>query len=117
MLARGFGFWAKRPGVMFLGLIPAAIVFAVVLAALVGLGFGLPSITDWLTPFADDWPDPWPVVVRSVLGTVVFAAAVVLAAVTFTAVTLAVGDPFYERIWRAVETDLGGDVPEEGAGF
>ncbi|MFD5864477.1 EI24 domain-containing protein [Agromyces sp. NPDC127015] len=117
MLARGFAFWSKRPGIMFLGLIPAAIVFVVVVAGLVGLGFGLPSITDWLTPFADDWVDPWPGIVRGVLGTVVFAAAVVLAAVTFTAVTLAVGDPFYERIWRAVETDLGGPVPEQGAGF
>ena len=117
MLVRGFGFWARRPGVMLLGLIPAAIVFLLVAGALVALGFGLPGITDWMTPFADDWVDPWPTIVRSAIGAILVGAAVVLAAVTFTAVTLAVGDPFYERIWRAVEVELGGSVPEHGTGF
>lgn len=117
MLLRGFGFWRRRPDVMMLGLIPAAIVFVVILAALVALGIGLPGLTGWLTPFAEGWDDPWPVVVRSAVGAIIFAAAVVLAAVTFTAVTLAVGDPFYERIWRAVELEIGGEVPEHGVGF
>lgn len=117
MLVRGFGFWARRPGVMLLGLIPAAVVFLLVAGALVALGFGLPGITDWLTPFADEWVDPWPTIIRSAIGAILFGAAVVLAAVTFTAVTLAVGDPIYERIWRAVEVELGGSVPEHGTGF
>jgi CysZ protein len=117
MLLRGFGFWSKRPGAMFLGLVPAAIVFILVLGALVALGFSMPGLTDWLTPFADEWDDPWPTLVRSAIGAIIFAAAIVLAAVTFTAVTLAVGDPFYERIWRAVEVELGGAVPEHGTGF
>ena len=117
MLLRGFAFWGRRPGMMLLGLIPAAIVFLLVLGALVALGFGLPGFTDWLTPFADEWIDPWPTLIRSAIGAILFGAAVVLAAVTFTAVTLAVGDPFYERIWRAVELELGGSVPDQGAGF
>ena len=117
MLLRGFGFWARRPGPMFLGLVPAAIVFIVVLGALVALGFSMPGLTDWLTPFADEWDEPWPTLVRSAVGAIIFAAAVVLAAVTFTALTLAVGDPFYERIWRAVEVELGGEIPEQGTGF
>lgn len=117
MLFRGFGFWGRRPGVMMLGLIPAAIVFIMILGALVGLGFGLPVITEWLTPFADEWDEPWPMLVRSAVGAIIFAAAIVVAAVTFTALTLAVGDPFYERIWRAVELEVGGDVPEQGTGF
>ncbi|MDQ0574416.1 CysZ protein [Agromyces albus] len=117
MLLRGFGFWRRRPAVMMLGLIPAAIVFIVILAALVALGLSLPWLTEWLTPFADEWDDPWPDLVRGAIGAIVLAAAVVLAAVTFTALTLAVGDPFYERIWRAVELELGGEVPEQGAGL
>ena len=56
MLVRGFGFWARRPSVMLLGLIPAAIVFLLVAGALVALGFGLPGITDWLTPRATSAP-------------------------------------------------------------
>jgi len=117
MLLRGFGFWRRRPGAMMLGIIPAAIVFVVVLAALVALGFSLPGLTGWLTPFADGWDEPWTTLVRSAIGAIVFAAAVVLSAVTFTAVTLAVGDPFYERIWRAVELEVGGEVPDHGIGF
>ena len=34
-------------------------------------------------------------------------ASLVLVAVSFTAVTLLVGEPFYERIWKAVESDVG----------
>ena len=120
MLVRGFGFWARRPGAMALGLIPAAIVAIVAIvvgAALVALGFNMPFLTDWLTPFADEWTDPWPDLLRGAIGAILFAAAIVLAAVTFTALTLAVGDPFYERIWRAVEVELGGAVPDEGGGF
>lgn len=117
MLLRGFGFWARRPGAMALGLIPAAIVAMLIVAALVALGFNMAFLTDWLTPFADEWTDPWQDLVRSAIGAIIFAAAIVLAAVTFTALTLAVGDPFYERIWRAVELEVGGAVPDEGGGF
>lgn len=117
MLLRGFGFWSRRPGVMALGLIPAAIVFVLIVAGLATLAVNLAGIADWMTPFADEWVEPWPVVVQVLVGTVVFGGAVVFAAVTFTAITLAVGDPFYERIWRAVEVDLGGPVPAQGTGF
>lgn len=117
MLLRGFGFWGRRPGIMLLGLVPAAIVFVVVLGALVALALVMPGLTDWLTPFADAWEDPWPMLLRGAIGAIMFGAAIVLAAVTFTALTLAVGDPFYERIWRGVELELGGDVPERGLGF
>ncbi len=47
----------------------------------------------------------------------VVVAFLVLTSVSFTAVTLTVGDPFYERIWRATETMLGGEVPESGLSF
>ncbi len=117
MLLRGFGFWRRRPGAMALGLIPAAIVFLLIVAGLAALAVNLAGIADWLTPFADGWVDPWPFVVQVLAGAIVFGGAVVFAAVTFTAITLAVGDPFYERIWRAVELDLGGTVPEQGTGF
>lgn len=117
MLLRGFGFWGRRPGVMALGLIPAAVVFVLIVAGLATLAVNLAGIADWMTPFADDWVEPWPFVVQVLVGTIVFGGAVVFAAVTFTAITLAVGDPLYERIWRAVELDLGGAVPEQGTGF
>ncbi|GAA1503787.1 CysZ protein [Agromyces terreus] len=116
-LLRGFGFWRRQPGTMMLGLVPAAIVWVVVLTALVALGFSLPGITVWATPFAAGWVEPWATIVRTAVGAVVLGGAIVLAAVTFTGLTLMVGDPFYERIWRAVEADLGGEPTGEGIGF
>ncbi|GAA1805179.1 EI24 domain-containing protein [Agromyces neolithicus] len=117
LLARGFAFWRRRPGAMALGLVPAAIVFAVMAAALIALGINLLGIVEWATPFADGWDEFWAGALRYAIAFVTFTGSVVLAAITFTALTLAVGDPFYERIWRAVELDLGGEVPEQGAGF
>ena len=40
-----------------------------------------------------------------------------LSVVTFTGLTLAVGDPFYEKIWKETELMLGGVVPEKGVGW
>ncbi|MRX42184.1 hypothetical protein GJR97_00415 [Agromyces sp. Q22] len=117
MLLRGFGFWRRDPGAMLLGLVPAAIVFAALVWGLVALGIGLPGLVDLATPFADVWAEFWRTAFRTVVAVVVFAGAAVLAFVTFTALTLIVGDPFYERIWAAVETDAGGLPPGEGPGF
>lgn len=117
MLLRGFGFWRRDAGVMLLGLVPAAIVFAALVWGLVALGFGLPGLVEWATPFADGWQEFWRLAFRALVTVVVFAGAAVLAFVTFTALTLVVGDPFYERIWKAVESDLGGTVPSEGPSF
>ena len=103
LLGRGFGFWRRRPGLMMLGLLPAAIVGALFLARLIALSASLPGLTDAMTPFADAWPSLWATVFRIAVGTALLGSALVLVVVTFTALTLLVGDPFYERIWRAVE--------------
>ena len=39
---------------------------------------------------------------------VLLVAALALSAISFTGLTLIVGDPFYERIWRETELMLGG---------
>lgn len=117
LLGRGFAFWRRRPGMMALGLVPAAIVGILLLAGVVALAATLPGITVAVTPFADGWPELWAIVVRAAIGTAMIGAALVLVAISFTALTLVVGDPFYERIWRAVERDLGPDDIDRGTGF
>jgi CysZ protein len=107
LLGRGFAYWRRRPGLMALGLIPAAIVGILFLSAIVALAYFLPGITVAITPFAEGWPGLWATVLRATIGTAMVGASLVLVAVSFTAVTLIVGEPFYERIWRAVEADLG----------
>lgn len=116
-LLRGFGLWRTRPGLMLLGLIPAIIAVIVLAAALVPLVIGMPSISTWLTPFADGWIEPWRGLLRTAVGLVVVAAALALASVVFSALTLTIGDPFYQRIWHAVEVDLGSPPPADGGSF
>jgi CysZ protein len=117
LLGRGFGYWSRRPGVMALGLIPALIVAAVFLSGLVALGASLPGIAEAVTPFADGWPALWVTVIRIAVGTAVLGAALVLVAVSFTALTLLIGEPFYDRIWRTVESELGSSGIDADYGF
>ena len=112
MLLGGFGWWRSRPATMLMGLVPAAIVGILLAGGLVALGVSLPGLTTAVTPFAEGWIPVWRDFLRLGVGTALFGGAVIIAVVSFTALTLVVGDPFYERIWRRVETDLGGAVPE-----
>ena len=116
-LLRGFGLWRTRPGLMALGLIPAIIAVVVLAAAIVPLVIGLPSVSAWLTPFAEGWIEPWRGLLRTAVSLVVVAAALALASVVFSALTLTIGDPFYQRIWHAVEHDLGDAPPADGGSF
>ena len=117
LLGGGFAYWRRKPGLMALGLIPAAIVGILLFAGIVTLAVSLPGITVAITPFADGWPGLWATVFRMTLGTAMVGAAVVLVAVSFTALTLIIGEPFYERIWRSVERDLGDADIDAGYGF
>ncbi len=116
-LLRGAAQWRVRPRLMLLGVLPALLVAAVVLAALVGLLLTVGDLVTWVTPFADDWAEALRGLLRLGLAVVVVLAFVVLASVTFTGLTLAVGDPFYARIWSETERMLGGELPEGGPGF
>lgn len=117
ILGRGFGMWRTRPHLLALGLIPAVIAFALLVAAIVPLGLSLGAVTDWMTPFADSWGSPWQELLRIGLGIVVLIAAIALAGAVFTALTLTIGDPFYQRIWRGVEQSLGGPEPTGKTSF
>ena len=106
-LIRGFSYWRRRPGLMALGLIPAAIVFAILVVLIALLAFNLDAITGFLTAFADGWDKVWRDLLRIGFALALILGLVVLYAFAFTALTLFIGDWFYEKIWRAVEVDLG----------
>jgi CysZ protein len=108
LLGRGLKMWATDPRLMLFGALPALVVALFYAAARVLLFSQVGHLAEWVTPFADDWQDVWRTTIR-VTAMVAFAALGTLIAVySFTAITLAVGDPFYERIWRHVENRLGG---------
>ncbi len=117
----GFGYlvqgqkWVGRHGRWFgFGLLPGLVTLILYTGALVGLGYGADDVTAWATPFADDWTSPWLDVFRGTLTALVFAFGLFLAVITFTAVTLLVGQPFYESLSEAVDRSEGGEVPESG---
>ncbi|MFG2311281.1 EI24 domain-containing protein [Streptomyces sp. NPDC048566] len=109
--------WVVRHGRQYgFGLLPGLItlvLYAVALVALARYGEGLVT---WSTPFADDWTSPWSGLFRGLLTAVLFALALLLAVVTFTAVTLLIGQPFYDSLSERVDRDVSpdGTAPESG---
>jgi CysZ protein len=107
---QGLRWVARNPGWWLFGLIPALIVFVLYAAGLYFLGTGAGDLAEWLTPFADGWGEGLRNTFRILIGVVVFGAGLVLAVVTFAAVTLVVGEPFYEKLSEKVEQTYG-EVP------
>lgn len=107
--------WVVRHGRWLgIGLIPGLITLVVYAGALIALGYGADDLADWATPFADDWSSPWLGLLRNTLTVLVFAFGLFLAVITFTAVTLLVGQPFYEALSEEVDRAEGGEAPESG---
>lgn len=116
-LFRGLKMWRQRPGLMLLGIVPALVVLVILLGLLVTVVLLADDLIDWATPFADDWSELWRGLLRVGLYVAVIIGSLFLSVVTFTGLTLAVGDPFYEKIWKETELMLGGVVPEKGVGW
>ncbi|MCY0942448.1 EI24 domain-containing protein [Streptomyces antarcticus] len=96
------------------GLLPGLVSLVLYTAALIGLSYGADDLTVWATPFADDWTSPWSGLFRGFLTGLFFCLGLFLAVITFTAVTLLIGQPFYESLSEQVDRSEGGDVPESG---
>jgi CysZ protein len=103
LLGRGFGAYARSPKMLLLGLIPAVISLVLVVAALVLLVVYIDSVGNALTWFAADWPEGGRQVVRVAAEVAIVVVAVFVAVFTYTALTLIIGDPFYEVISKQVE--------------
>ncbi|MFJ3230012.1 EI24 domain-containing protein [Streptomyces sp. NPDC086787] len=122
-LGVGFGYllkgqrWVARHGKQYgFGLLPGLITLVLYAAAFVALALWGEDAVSWATPFADDWSSPWQGLFRGFLTAVLFALGLLLAVLTFTAVTLLVGQPFYESLSEKVDRDVSpdGTAPESG---
>ena len=122
-LGVGFGYlvagqrWVARHGRQFgFGLLPGLITLVLYAAALVVLAVWGEDGVAWATPFADDWGSPWQGLFRGFLTAVLFALGLLLAVLTFTALTLLVGQPFYDSLSEKVDQDVSpdGTAPESG---
>ncbi|MFI7391945.1 EI24 domain-containing protein [Streptomyces tendae] len=115
-LGAGFGHllkgqrWVARHGRSYgFGLVPGLITLVLYVGVLVALALWGEDFVGWATPFADDWSSPWLGLFRGFLTAVLFALALLLAVLTFTAVTLLVGQPFYEALSERVDRDVSPD--------
>ncbi|WP_229705759.1 EI24 domain-containing protein [Micromonospora sonchi] len=108
LLLRGIGLYVRSPGLMLLGVVPALISGALFLAAYATLLFFVGDLAAAVTPFADDWSAAARSVVRVIAALAFLGLGGLLMVLTFTAVTLVVGDPFYEKISERVEERYGG---------
>ncbi|MFG2288017.1 EI24 domain-containing protein [Streptomyces sp. NPDC048595] len=100
--------WVARHGRWWgFGLIPALIALVLYAGVLTALALWSGDIAAWATPFADDWGSPWQGLLRGVFVALLFAGGLMLSVLTFTAVTLLIGDPFYESLSQKVEESEG----------
>ncbi|MFI1719773.1 EI24 domain-containing protein [Streptomyces sp. NPDC020489] len=109
--------WVARHGKQYgFGLVPGLITLVLYAAALVALAIWGEDFVVWATPFADDWSSPWLGLFRGFLTVVLWALALLLSVLTFTAVTLLIGQPFYENLSEKVDRDVSpdGTAPESG---
>lgn len=101
-----------RPKRLLLGLLPAMlslILFVILFAILL---YFIGDITNAATWYADGWSEGARTSMRVLTGAAIVAVALLLSILSYTAVTLAIGDPFYEAIAESIEDELGG-VPGE----
>lgn len=107
LLGRGLGLVLQRRRLFGLGALPPLITSVVLSALLVLLAAQLERLTRWLTPFADGWAPGTATAVRALVGLAVVAGAVLLMVITFSALTLALGAPLYDKISEFVDEELG----------
>ncbi|MEA4942964.1 MAG: EI24 domain-containing protein [Propionicimonas sp.] len=115
-LLAGLGLWRSHRRLMTTALLPALGVLLVWGGLLFWLGSWLISLVPGWTGFAEDWPGWLSGILRFAIDAGLVAALVVTFAVTYTAITLAVGDPFYGKISLATDELLGGPVPDHSPG-
>ena len=101
--------WVLAHGRWFgFGLLPALITLVLYAAALTALGFYADDIATWATPFADDWGSTGRALPAASSRCMLWVGVLMLAVVTFAAVTLLIGEPFYEKLSERVEESEGG---------
>ncbi|MEH6780588.1 MAG: EI24 domain-containing protein [Rhodoglobus sp.] len=117
LLFRGFRIWATAPRLMLLGMIPAAIVGALAIAAVVVLAVNIESIATAATPFALEWNDFAQAATQFAAGLAVLIASFFVIVNTYTTVTLMVGDVFYRMIAAHVDAMHGAPPAHDTQGF
>ncbi|MCD2186362.1 EI24 domain-containing protein [Actinomycetospora soli] len=111
LYARGAGTVLRSPRLLRLGALPALATAVLYVGALVVFVRYLGDLVGLLTSFAAAWSPGARDLAEVVVGTALVAAVALVAVLTFVAVTLAIGGPFYEKLSEIVD-DTVGSVPD-----
>jgi CysZ protein len=110
LLGRGIKEYGRHPKRLLFGLIPAVLTLLLFTGLFAALFYWLTELSAAVTWFADDWSTGWRNAVQIAAGVTLVGVSGLLAIISFTAVTLIIGDPFYEAIARSVEDERGGVI-------
>lgn len=108
LFGQGLGILLRSPRLLLVGALPALLTTLLLLGGMILLVYRIDDLAALVTPFADDWAEGLRAAVRVAAGVALFAAALVTGLLSFTALTIAVGGPFYEHIAEKVDDELGG---------
>ncbi len=97
-----FAWFRRTPKAMQTALIPAAVVWVVLAAAVVAFLVYLPQIAIAVTPFANDWNAIWAAVFRVGVSFGLFGAVIYLSTRLYRGLVATVGEFAYVRLRRAV---------------
>jgi CysZ protein len=125
LFGRGLASYARSPGLLLLGMLPALLTFVLLVAGFVAVVVFLGPESRVLTWFATHWSGGARDLVRVLAQIAILGVYVLISIVAFTGLTLAIGDPFYEKISERIEDRFGGGAgavnrpgwPERGRGI
>ncbi len=110
-LGRGLALMVRRPRILAVGIVPPLITSVLFVGVLIALILNLPELTRLITPFDPAATSPLITVLRVLAGIALTAAVVLIMVIGFSALTLALGAPLYDKIAELTEAELGG-APE-----
>jgi CysZ protein len=112
-LWRGPRWVARNPRWWVFGMVPALVAMVLIGVALAAFLWWLGDLVNWATPFAEHWSPEVRRAFRDLVTVLVAVGGLLLGMVAFTGLTLAIGQPFYERLVRQVTPPPPG-APEVG---
>lgn len=114
LLLKGAGFLTRRPRLFWLGAVPPLFMSVVFVVVIVVLIMNATAIGTAITPFADGW-DPGARSAAHLLAAIgVIGASTLIMVISFSAVTMALGAPIYDKISEAVDAEISGGPAEVG---
>lgn len=107
LLGRGLGLVLGKRRIMLLGGLPPLITSIIFLALLITLISKLDQLLPTIASFAAGWPAWLHVTMEVAIGIALVGGSILIMVLVFSAVTLAVGSPAYDKIAELVDHELG----------